>query len=77
VTEPPSFQFLLPLFINAAAWILMTCMAENPPALARQSRPGLALQKGQVRLIALVGSTLGIESLGFAMPCSMTDSTKD
>jgi hypothetical protein len=39
----------------AAALILATCKAENPPAPVAQSSPGLALQKGQVRLIGLGG----------------------
>jgi len=45
----------------AAALILATCNAENPPALVAQSLPGLALQKGQVRLTGL----FSIPVLGF------------
>jgi hypothetical protein len=45
----------------AAALILATCNAENPPALVAQSLPGLALQKGQVSLTGL----FSISVLGF------------
>ena len=52
--------YYLPRLVTAAALILGICTAEKPPAVVKQSRPGLAPQKGQVMLRGLVGRTPGI-----------------
>jgi hypothetical protein len=42
-------------------------MTENPPEVVTQSWLGFALQKGQAKLIGLVGNVSGIEGRDFAM----------
>ena len=52
--------YYLPCLIAAAALILGICTAEKPAEVVKQSRPGLAPQKGQVMPRGLVGRTSGI-----------------
>jgi hypothetical protein len=43
--------------VTAAALILVRCTAEKPPEVVRQSKPGLAPQKGQIMPKGLVART--------------------
>jgi hypothetical protein len=52
---------------NAAALILATWIAANPPAVVMQSRPGIDIHFGHNRLIALVPGNSGISPFDFGI----------
>lgn len=51
--------------ILAAALIRARCTADKPPEVVRQSSPAFASQKGQSKLMGLVGRTSGMEGVRF------------
>jgi hypothetical protein len=52
---------------NAAALILATWIAANPPEVVMQSRPGIDIQVGHNRLMVLVRRNSGISSFDFGV----------
>jgi hypothetical protein len=54
------------LSASAAALILATCMAENPPEVAKQSSPLFAPHRGQANANGLTGNTSGIDEIDLA-----------
>src|SRR5271156_2150048 len=52
---------------NAAALILATWTADNPPEVVIQSRPGIDMQVGHNKLIGLVGRNSGISPFDFGI----------